>query len=133
MMQIILSGSLAFDILDRLTGEWSVAETWWASKYIVEPLIHTPGVWFALNLFLWFLLGYGLYLLSCYLSDKAQGVLMVRLKPNWKISLKRLKGFLKKKDIKEEEVSADGSNRIYKTTWEEEASPTKYDLKYYHI
>mmetsp|Transcript_26750 Transcript_26750/g.68774 ORF Transcript_26750/g.68774 Transcript_26750/m.68774 type:complete len:962 (+) Transcript_26750:123-3008(+) len=124
MMQIILSGSLAFDILDRLTGEWSVAETWWASKYIVEPLIHTPGVWFALNLFLWFLLGYGLYLLSCYLSDKAQGVLMVRLKPNWKISLKRLKGFLKKKDIKEEEVSADGSNRIYKTTWEEEASPT---------
>lgn len=33
MMQVLLSGTLAFEILDRLTGEWSVLETEWAKHW----------------------------------------------------------------------------------------------------
>eukprot|EP00003_Mantamonas_plastica_P000579 TRINITY_DN1046_c0_g3_i2.p1 TRINITY_DN1046_c0_g3~~TRINITY_DN1046_c0_g3_i2.p1 ORF type:complete len:253 (-),score=82.22 TRINITY_DN1046_c0_g3_i2:549-1307(-) len=32
ILQVILAGSLAFDLLDRLTGEWSVVETPWAQR-----------------------------------------------------------------------------------------------------
>jgi WD repeat-containing protein 35 len=28
-MQVVLAGSLAFEILDRITGEWSVVHTSW--------------------------------------------------------------------------------------------------------
>ena len=42
-MQLVLSGTLAFEILDRLTGEWSVMDTWWGKSFIAEPLIETPG------------------------------------------------------------------------------------------
>tara|TARA_R110002050_G_C8833513_1_gene505408 strand:+ start:190 stop:450 length:261 start_codon:yes stop_codon:yes gene_type:complete len=35
-MQVVLSGTLAFEILDRITGEWSVVDTDWASEWIVE-------------------------------------------------------------------------------------------------
>jgi hypothetical protein len=28
VLQIVLSGTLAFEILDRLTGEWSILDTW---------------------------------------------------------------------------------------------------------
>jgi hypothetical protein len=43
-MQLVLSGTLAFEILDRLTGEWSVIDTWWGKSYIAEPFIETPGI-----------------------------------------------------------------------------------------
>jgi WD repeat-containing protein 35 len=52
-----LSGTLAFDILDRLTGEWSVMDTAWGADLIKEKLIEPPFVWFLLNLLLWFCIG----------------------------------------------------------------------------
>merc|ERR1712216_165062 len=60
VMQVVLAGTLAFEILDRITGEWSVAETWWAKKYIFGPLIMQPGLWFMCNMLLWALIGFGL-------------------------------------------------------------------------
>lgn len=37
--QVILAGSLAFDILDRLTGDWTVVKQDWAKKFFVDPLM----------------------------------------------------------------------------------------------
>ena len=34
VMQVVLAGSLAFDILDRLTGEWTVVNTTWRTWYL---------------------------------------------------------------------------------------------------
>eukprot|EP01047_Picozoa_sp_COSAG01_P083279 COSAG01_NODE_17348_length_1158_cov_2.288008_2_plen_47_part_00 len=40
IVQVLLSGTLAFEILDRLTGEWSVLDNDWAKGkrpvFIVE-------------------------------------------------------------------------------------------------
>ncbi len=44
IMQIVLGGMLAFDILDRITGSWSVVNTDWMRGF-VEPMIkNTPSV-----------------------------------------------------------------------------------------
>ena len=37
VMQVIFAGSLAFELLDRLTGEWSVVHPEWGRMGIVEP------------------------------------------------------------------------------------------------
>jgi len=56
MMQGILAGSLAFDILDRMTGEWSVMELEWA-KSTVGAVMEMPFLWFAINVIFWLLVG----------------------------------------------------------------------------
>ncbi len=51
---VLLVGSLSFDILQRLTGEWSVVnqddiQSW--AKAFAQPLIYdTPFMWFGFNL-----------------------------------------------------------------------------------
>lgn len=34
VMNVIMSGTLAFDLLDRLVGEWSVIDTWWGKECV---------------------------------------------------------------------------------------------------
>merc|ERR1712072_405213 len=52
-MQVILTGSLAFAVLDRLTGTWSVVNREWALS-MIDQLLGTPFIWFILNMLLWF-------------------------------------------------------------------------------
>ena len=59
VMQVIFAGSLAFEMLDRLTGEWTVVHTSWARDYIVRPLMSKPMVWFLISLAMWFVVGFG--------------------------------------------------------------------------
>ena len=47
-MQVTFAGSLAFEILDRLTGR-SVVHTSWARAYIVDPFMSKPMVWFIIS------------------------------------------------------------------------------------
>ena len=60
MMQVLLSGTLAFEILDRLTGEWSVLETEWAKGWW-GWVSEFPLVWLAVNMGLWGVMAVGLY------------------------------------------------------------------------
>jgi WD repeat-containing protein 35 len=50
---ILFSGLLAFGVLDRLTGSWSVVHTPWADAYIVQPLLAKPLAWFAVSMAAW--------------------------------------------------------------------------------
>ena len=56
-----MAGSLAFDILDRLTGEWSVInDGGWLEKTAESLIVNTPTLWFLINMVFWVLLGFGL-------------------------------------------------------------------------
>merc|ERR1711865_849657 len=57
IMQVVLSGSLAFDILDRITGDWTVVNTEWMRDFVEPMLRNTPLMWFLLNMAFWFILG----------------------------------------------------------------------------
>ena len=59
VMQVIFAGSLAFEILDRLTGEWSVVHTLVGGAYIVDPFMSKPMVWFIISMMVWFGVGNG--------------------------------------------------------------------------
>ena len=73
VMQVIFAGSLAFEILDRLTGEWSVVHTNWARAYIVDPFMSKPMVWFIISMMVWFGVGTGVFTLMRDLNDKTAG------------------------------------------------------------
>jgi len=117
VLQVVLSGTLAFEILDRLTGEWSVMETSWGKAYIHDPLIETPGVWFIINLFLWALIGFLLKVIMQRLTEKSNGVMTVRFRPNLEINLDSLRTYLEGKEIMEQEVGIESKQRIKKVSW----------------
>jgi len=126
ILQLVLSGTLAFEILDRLTGEWSVLDTWWGSAYIKEPFIETPGIWFIFNIFLWVIVAWTLKVFMQRLTERSGSVLIVRFKANLPIDLDALHRYLKTKSIGEEEIGIDNSFVQKKISWVET------DIKRWH-
>eukprot|EP01117_Protostelium_nocturnum_P009319 TRINITY_DN3338_c0_g1_i1.p1 TRINITY_DN3338_c0_g1~~TRINITY_DN3338_c0_g1_i1.p1 ORF type:complete len:862 (-),score=280.18 TRINITY_DN3338_c0_g1_i1:42-2627(-) len=120
VMQMVLSGTLAFEILDRLTGEWSILDTWWGTTYLKEPLIETPGIWFFINISLWFLVAFGLKVLMERLTQKSAAVLVVRIKANVPLNKENLYKFLAGKDLQEEEIGMEEKMLVKKVSWNEE-------------
>ena len=59
-MELIMAGTLAFDLLDRLTGGWTVLDTEWGSG-LFSVISAYPGVWFFVNMALWAAMGSALY------------------------------------------------------------------------
>eukprot|EP00004_Rigifila_ramosa_P001937 TRINITY_DN11949_c0_g1_i1.p1 TRINITY_DN11949_c0_g1~~TRINITY_DN11949_c0_g1_i1.p1 ORF type:complete len:646 (-),score=157.07 TRINITY_DN11949_c0_g1_i1:101-1819(-) len=128
VMQVILSGTLAFDILDRLVGEWSVADTEWAASWIIEPLIkQRPGLWFLVNMMLWGLIALGLISLMRHLTASAHGVLTLRYKVNCQINLENLRLFLETKVIDEEDFDRADGTLIHKLSWTEREEEEESD------
>jgi hypothetical protein len=118
-MQVILAGSLAFDILDRLTGDWTVVKQDWAKAYIVTPLMSQPGVWFIVSMFLWLVIGYGLISFMHYLQEMAQGVMSLRLKINLPIDMDCFHEFLKRKNVEDEAIECDRTTALKTIKWTE--------------
>jgi len=103
VMQVVLAGSLSFDIVDRITGEWSVTNTEWM-RPLVEPLMkNTPMVWFLLNLIVWAMFAASLLLWLRHLAYQASGVINLKIKMLKKINVENLQKYLHSKNIKLEE------------------------------
>lgn len=48
--QIVLAGTLSFEILDRFVGEWTVLSTAWGSSLFTPLVQDAPLLWFILSL-----------------------------------------------------------------------------------
>jgi hypothetical protein len=59
VMQVILAGTLAFDIVDRTFGQYmSIADRiGWVVDFVQPVLVEIPLMWFALNMVFWIILG----------------------------------------------------------------------------
>lgn len=124
VMQMILAGTLAFEILDRLTGEWSVVDLPWAQFYIA-PLMQQPGMWFFINICLWLLIGLMLLRLKTQFTIRSNNVLILRVRCNARVDLAAMRAFLARRQVQEENVEADetAAAALRKVHWAEEADP----------
>ena len=90
---VLLVGTLAFDILERLTGNWSVVDqadlqSW--AKAFAQPLIYdTPFLWFAFNLLLWLVLAYWMVRIMTKAGFLSQGAMVLRVTVNGKLNMVR--------------------------------------------
>jgi hypothetical protein len=100
IMQVILAGSFAFDIVDRMSGgTLNITVPDWINTVLVEGIISIPFLWFFLNM-LWLLfIGKMLLMLMAYLGELANGAVTLRIQFNTKVDLEKLEIFLKSKTI----------------------------------
>ena len=111
---------MAFDILDRLTGEWTVIKDGgWLEALAESMIVKTPTLWFLINLVFWLLLGLGLIKFMRHLGYVAQGTITVRLKIYKAIHKQALDKFISRKLTSVEERDYFARNDIVKITWTE--------------
>jgi WD repeat-containing protein 35 len=117
MMQLSLGGLLAFATLDRVTGEWTVMDTKWASS--LANFITGSPAWLFVSLFTW--VGFTAFcLLSLRRSaNQAKGTIAIRLKIHQKIILSNLHDYISKKNLDDEGHRVLDGNHVVKVTWTE--------------
>jgi len=122
VMNVVLAGSFAFALMDKLSATWvNAAPPVWFTIYIIRPFLDPPGVFFAVNLawvgvFCYFLVRY-----MAYITDKASGALTLRVQINKKIrTLAQLESYLETRQLIMTDCTTDPTSSTKKVTWEEE-------------
>eukprot|EP01040_Poterioochromonas_malhamensis_P002335 gene2335-2481_t len=117
-LQVIFGGILAFDLLDRLTGNsWSVTTSSWFGSFYTSYIVDLPLFWLFISLLMWLII----YLIfwQSYRSENyiKQGLTTVRLKVNRKIFTNKLHQYLRTKLHSFEERQYDDTNDIVRITY----------------
>lgn len=118
ILQTIFGGLLAFQILDRLTGNnWSVANSSWFSSFYQSAIVNTPLLWFIISFFVWLVTAAIIYQQYSSTSYIKQGITTIRLKINRKIFVNRIQLFLRSKLHSYEERNYTDANDIVRITY----------------
>ncbi|RYH30944.1 hypothetical protein EON65_03805 [archaeon] len=120
ILQVIFGGILAFNILDRITGnQWSVSNSAWFNSFYQTAIVDTPFLWFLFSLLAWLIVALATY--QSFRSDSyiRQGITTVRLKINRKVHIDKLKAFLRTKVHSYEDRQYDDSLDVVRITYED--------------
>lgn len=119
MVQTILCGLLAFALLDRLTGTWTVTNREWAQT-IVEPLLGSPYIFLILNLMCWAGLSYACARTITKKSQETAMYAQIKLILDEKIhNVERFTVWLSTKDIVVEDSTWEVARNSSKIMWQE--------------
>lgn len=118
ILQTIFGGILAFDILDRLTGNaWTLKDALWLTNFYTTVVVDAPMLWFLISMFLWVVLYFifrQIYHSNHYVK---QGLTNIRLKINRKIFVEKIQAFLRTKLHSYEERQYDEAIDLVKITY----------------
>ena len=117
ILQFISGGILSFQILDRVTGQWSVANSPWFSAFYQTVIQNAPLLWFMMSFLAWFII----FLILSHVSKrnhfKKQGITTIKIKIGRRIHIEKLKSFLSSKLQTNEERISEDSNDIIRITY----------------
>ena len=119
IMQLVLGGTLAFSMMDRVTGEWTVMDTSWGQMFY-ETYIEPPGVWFCLSLLAFTIIVTGLHFTMRLMLKQASADMNVRYSLHVRISIAKMRKILNERTLFSEEADTDvEGNNMYKVAWVE--------------
>eukprot|EP00903_Cladosiphon_okamuranus_P012290 g11524.t2 len=119
ILLVMFAGMLAFDVLDRLTGDWSVTNTDWFQGFYAAVIQSTPILWFLVSLLVWALVALLVWRVFKRMHFRSQGVTTVRWRFHRKVFHDKLQAWMKFKAISLEERNYDISNDLVRITYEE--------------
>ncbi|TMW62516.1 hypothetical protein Poli38472_005134 [Pythium oligandrum] len=119
LIQVMLAGLLAFSLLDRVTGYWTLTETDWMKSFLEVMMYANPGLWFFFSLLIWGIVGAAIVVLLRYLGFKSRGIVSIKLERKVPIYLKNLSAFLRTKLLEDETHHFEGGIKVAKVIWTE--------------
>lgn len=124
ILQTIFAGMIAFDFLDRITGEWTVLDTEWMAGFVDVVIKENVLVWFAISIVAWFLAAYLVSKQTFVMDWKSRGMTTLSITMNRKIDTAKLRELIVEKEKTTEERRYEGKKHMVKVTYEE---PTPAD------
>ena len=124
ILQIIFAGMIAFDVLDRITGDWTVVDTVWMENFKKRVLGENALVWFVISILAWIVASMLVSRSFFVLTWKSRGTTSVRIRLNRKIHTDKLRLLLKDKVKSTDERCYEDGREIVKLAYED---PSKED------
>jgi len=119
VMQVIMGGTLAFNILEIFIGEINITKSWWLQPFFENVVLDTPLVWLIINIALFVIVGLMLIVATRHLAWQNQGIITVRYRVDLKMSKAKLRAYLATKELMLEEMVQDGGKCIVRCQWTE--------------
>ena len=121
VMQVILAGSFAFDIVDRLSGgTLNIVVPNWVVEGLVVPIISIPFLFWILNMCWLGAMSIALIKFMGYLAAQALGALTLRVRVNRKINVEKLNEFTASRSVDVYDFIQEEGSILKKMTWTEE-------------
>ncbi len=119
ILLIVLAGMLAFEILDRLTGDWTVSSTTWLTDFFETYIEDIPGFWFGVSMALWIIVACVVCWAFKWTMYREQGLTTVRIRFHRKIHLDRFETWLETKLINCEDRNDDINTEYVRVSFKE--------------
>ena len=119
MFRLIFAGFISFDVLDRLTGEWTVIDTMWMTGFVENLIKGNMLVWFCISMVVWALTAVSLEKITHIMNWRSRGVSYLKIQVNRPIRHDKLLLFLENKSKTIEERNYKGEKDVVKVTYEE--------------
>ena len=118
VMQLVFAGTLAFGVVDRLTGKWTVGFDDWAKYAITYRLIlPASATWLYASLFMWALIGAAAVVYMKYTRDRNKGAIKLMARLDVKVNTANLFAYLHSKGVYSEEIVADRNSTAAMTVF----------------
>jgi len=121
IIQVMIAGFLAFSILDRITGSWSVMTADWFTPIADGLITQVAFVWFLISMFIWLLVGLFINWFFRRSGIKSEGSIVFTQRVERKIDVARLMQWTagKEETMFESDYEYGRGNDIVKLSWRE--------------
>nr|CCA28064.1 conserved unknown protein putative [Albugo laibachii Nc14] len=118
-LQALMSGLLAFGLLDRFTGDWTVMDTKWMEAFVSTMLLNNPGLWFVISIITWGSIVGCIVVLFRRVSYRSKGIIRISMEERMPIHLSNLRKYIHSKPIDYETKKCADSVQLTKICWKE--------------
>ena len=126
MLLLVLAGSLAFELLDRITGTWTVMDQDWFQDFANPMVRNFPVAWFIFSMFTWLAVAVAATRVLGYFVFVSSGVVTMRIRIMQRLLMERFNIYLATKNMVIEERQYDEKNTVVYFTWEETVAARDY-------
>ena len=125
--QVILSGTLAFDVVDRFSGQYlSFTSIRWAVDAVQPYLVDVPGMWLLLNVFAWVVLGGVVVFLMRYFRNAYCSFETKKITLDVPVDIARWRRFIAARDVEVAMHGVERGRRVVKYAWTEPRDDVKW-------
>lgn len=119
IFRIFFSAIIAFDILDRITGDWTVLDTEWMETFVNNFMRDSVLAWFCISMFSWLFVATITEQLTTRRNRHCNETSFVRIQVHKPIRKDKLLLLLEKKEKKMEERGCEDNKDMVKVTYKE--------------
>ena len=120
IFRILFSGIIAFDILDRVTGDWTVMDTQWMMGFVDTIVKGNMLVWFFVSIVIWGITAFSIEKITNVMNWRSCGMSFVKIQVDRRIRLDKVRLLLERKLKTVEERNYESNNDIVRISYKEE-------------